>query len=33
MNHGLLENAFTDFSLISRTSCVDWVAQIVQVSS
>jgi len=22
MNHGLLENALTDFSLISHTSCV-----------
>ena len=33
MNHDLLENAFTDFSLISYTSCVGWVVQIVQISS
>jgi len=33
MNHDLLENALTDFSLISHTSCVGWVVQIVQVSS
>jgi len=33
MNHDLLENAFTDFFLISHTSCQGWVVQIVQVSS
>jgi len=33
MNHDLLENGMTDFSLISHTSCVGWVVQIVQVSS
>jgi len=33
MNHDLHENVLTDFSLISHTSCVGWVVQIVQVSS
>jgi len=33
MNHVLLENALTDISLISHTSCVGSVVQIVQVSS
>ena len=33
MNHDLRENALTDFSLISHTSCVGWVVQMVQVSS
>jgi len=33
MNQDLLENALTDFSLISHTSCLGWVVQIVQVSS
>jgi len=33
MNHDLPKNALTDFSLISHTSCVVWVVQIVQVSS
>jgi len=33
MNHDLLENALTDFSLILHTSCVGSVVQIVQVSS
>jgi len=33
MAHDLLENTPTDFSLISHTSCVGWVVQIVQVSS
>ena len=33
MNHDLLENALTDFCLISHTSCVGWVVQVVQVSS
>jgi len=32
MNHDLLENALTDFSLVSHTSCVGWVVQIFQVS-
>jgi len=27
MNRDLLENALTDFSLISHTSCVGWVVQ------
>ena len=33
MNHDLLENALTDFSLISHTSCVGQVVQTSQVSS
>jgi len=33
MNHDLLENGLTDFSLIVPTSCVGWVVQIAQVSS
>ena len=33
MNHDLHENALTDFPLISQTSCVGWVVQIVHVSS
>jgi len=33
MIHDLLENGLTDFSLISHASCVDWVIQILQVSS
>jgi len=33
MNHDLLENALTDFSLILYTSCEGWVVAIVQVSS
>ena len=33
MNQDLLENALTDYSLISHTSCVGWVVQIVHVSS
>ena len=33
MNHDLHENALTDFPLISHTSCVGWVVQIVHVSS
>jgi len=33
MSHDLCENALTDLPLISHTSCVGWVVQMVQVSS
>jgi len=33
MSHYLLENALTNFPLISHTSCVGSVVQMVQVSS
>ena len=32
MNHDLLENGLTDFSLISHTSCVGCVVQVLQIS-
>jgi len=31
MIHDLLENALTDSSLVSHTSCVGWIVQIFQV--